>query len=214
MVGLRGQPLIDHHLVQMRRAGISEVIIVLGYLGDKIRKHIGDGSRFGVNVSYVTQNATPGTGSALLSAQCCLDSGEFLACYGDVCFAEEKDFWENMAGEAGAVIAASRVPDCSTYGRLSTVDSDHSVRLAGIREKDGIHTPGLVNAGAFRLTWAIFDAVRETGTSSRGEVELTDAISSLLRRGVAFKVFILDAWTDVTSISDIAVAERIIGPEQ
>lgn len=83
MLEVAGVPFIDHQLRLFAREGITEVVLCLGYLGDKIRDHVGDGSHFGLAIRY-SQDGNPllGTGGALRKATLLLGR-EFLVCYGD-----------------------------------------------------------------------------------------------------------------------------------
>ncbi|MCE3251491.1 MAG: nucleotidyltransferase family protein [Cellvibrio sp.] len=79
-----GKPLIEYHLHNLRRAGISEVIINLAYLGEKIRAHLGDGQRFGLSIIYSSEPEPLETGGALLQALDLLGTDTFLLINGDV----------------------------------------------------------------------------------------------------------------------------------
>lgn len=79
-----GKPLIDYHLDNLARAGVHEVIINLAYLGEKIRAHVGDGSRFGMVVSYSPEPEPLETGGAILHALELLGDEPFLLVNGDV----------------------------------------------------------------------------------------------------------------------------------
>ena len=78
------KPLIEYHLENLQRAGIREVIINLAYLGEKIRAHLGDGQRFGLQIHYSTEPEPLETGGAILHAQDLLGSEAFLLINGDV----------------------------------------------------------------------------------------------------------------------------------
>jgi len=89
------KPLIDFHLENIARAGITEVVINLAYLGEKIRAHIGDGNRFGLQVNYSPEPEPLETGGGLLHAIEQLGRDPFLLINGDVwCDIEFADFIE------------------------------------------------------------------------------------------------------------------------
>ena len=79
-----GKPLLQYHLEALAKAGVCEVIINLAYLGDKIRDFVGDGSRFGLQVSYSPEPEPLETGGALLHAIDLLGDAPFLVINGDV----------------------------------------------------------------------------------------------------------------------------------
>ena len=84
MLAVGGKPLLQHHLQNLAAAGITQVIINLAYLGEKIRDFVGDGSRFGLHVSYSQEPEPLETGGALLKALPLLGSEPFLLINGDV----------------------------------------------------------------------------------------------------------------------------------
>ena len=79
-----GKPLLQYHLEALAQAGITDVIINLAYLGDKIRDFVGDGSHFGVQVSYSTEHEPLETAGAIVHALPLLGDAPFLLINGDV----------------------------------------------------------------------------------------------------------------------------------
>ena len=83
LVGLAGKPFIDHQLALLHRNGIRRVVMCLGHLGDQVERHVGDGSRFGMNVRYSHDgDKLLGTGGALRRARDLL-ADVFWVMYGD-----------------------------------------------------------------------------------------------------------------------------------
>lgn len=83
LVEVAGQPFIIHQLNLLRRRGLTDVVLCLGYLGDLIQKYVGNGSRFGLRLTYVFDGPKPlGTGGALRNALPMLGDA-FFVLYGD-----------------------------------------------------------------------------------------------------------------------------------
>lgn len=84
MIPVAGRPFIEHQLELLRRNRLTDVLLLIGYRGDMIREHIGDGSSWGVHVTYVQEppDALLGTGGALVHALPYLEE-QFLTLYGD-----------------------------------------------------------------------------------------------------------------------------------
>ena len=85
MIPVAGRPFVDHQLAHLAAHGVTDVVLSIGYRGDAIRRHVGDGERFGVRVAYVDEGDDPrGTAGAVRLA---LDQGAleeaFLLTYGD-----------------------------------------------------------------------------------------------------------------------------------
>jgi MurNAc alpha-1-phosphate uridylyltransferase len=81
---VRGKPLIEHHLLRLRQAGVTEVIINLAYLGEQISAALGKGERFGLNIQYSQEPAPLETAGGLLHAAHLLGDQPFLLVNGDV----------------------------------------------------------------------------------------------------------------------------------
>ena len=85
LLPIQGKPILEHQIELLKACGIKEVSIVIGYLGEKIKQHFGDGSRFGVRITYIEQDAKEiGTGHALYLARNFLSSKRFCMLYGDI----------------------------------------------------------------------------------------------------------------------------------
>lgn len=82
---VRGRPLIEHHLHALRRAGITDIVINLGWLGARLRDHVGDGRRFGLKVAWSEEGYPPlETGGGILHALPLLGAEPFWLINGDV----------------------------------------------------------------------------------------------------------------------------------
>lgn len=85
LVKVAGQPLIDHHLWRLAKAGFREVVINISHLGEQIRAHVGDGSRYGVTVAYSPEWPLPlETGGGILQALPLLGDAPFLVINSDI----------------------------------------------------------------------------------------------------------------------------------
>ena len=84
LVPVAGRPFVEHQFDLLRRSGLTRVLICTGHLGEQVAAHVGDGSRWGMDVQFVQEDPTRllGTAGALLNAQAFLDP-EFLVMYGD-----------------------------------------------------------------------------------------------------------------------------------
>ncbi|MFK8111696.1 MAG: nucleotidyltransferase family protein [Rubripirellula sp.] len=82
MVPVGGVPYLEHQLRLLREQAITDIVLLIGYLGEQIEDHFGDGSRFGINVAYSKEETPLGTGGALREALPLLDDS-FLVIYGD-----------------------------------------------------------------------------------------------------------------------------------
>lgn len=82
MVEVCGRPFIEYQLELLKNGGFTGIILCLGHLGGQIERHLGDGSGFGVNITYSHEERLLGTGGALKNAERHI-KGDFLTIYGD-----------------------------------------------------------------------------------------------------------------------------------
>lgn len=85
MVNFAGRPLLAHQIENLRSNGITDIILVIGYLGEVIREYFGDGRKFGVNINYFTETEPLGTAGALYYLKEQLTE-DFLLVFGDLYF--------------------------------------------------------------------------------------------------------------------------------
>jgi NDP-sugar pyrophosphorylase family protein len=83
MIPVHGRPFLEYQLNLLKKGGISNVVLCIGYLGDKIKEHFGDGKGFGLKISYSDEGGKLlGTAGALKKAESLLED-EFFLTYGD-----------------------------------------------------------------------------------------------------------------------------------
>lgn len=122
MVEVGGRPLIEHSVLTLARAGITDIIINLHHLGHMIRDHLGNGSSYGVNLSYSVEDPLQGSGGGILAARHLLGTGAFVALNADtivdidlgrvIAFHEDK--------RAAATLVLRKDPQMESYGLIRT----------------------------------------------------------------------------------------------
>ena len=83
LILVHGKPILEYSIDLLRDAGIRDIYILIGHLGDKIVSHLGDGSRFGVKVTYLRESKEQGTAAPLRQAKRYLQGESFVMMYGD-----------------------------------------------------------------------------------------------------------------------------------
>jgi mannose-1-phosphate guanylyltransferase len=68
MLRIAGAPVTEHQIVKARDAGVTEIVLATSYLADVFKPYFGDGSRFGINISYAVETEPLGTGGAIANA--------------------------------------------------------------------------------------------------------------------------------------------------
>ncbi len=185
MIPVAGRPALAHNLENLREAGIEEVILVVGFKRGQIEGFFGNEFE-GMKLKYVVQNERKGTGHAYLMVEELVRGEKFVGMCGDDYYGAESI--KNVM-KGGNAIGAKAVEDPEKFGVL-TVEKG---KLKKITEKPEKPESSLVNTGLYLFTPAVFDELRKVEKSERGELEATDAVSSLAgKEGV--KVVEVEEW--------------------
>jgi glucose-1-phosphate thymidylyltransferase len=207
LVPVANKPILFYGLEHMIDAGIREFGIVVGDTAGEIKAAVGDGSRWGVDVTYIQQDAPLGLGHCVLIARDFLGDDDFIVYLGDNMiqqgvatflehFEHERRAADTLTLDAerrspAAQILLCPVPDPHRFG-VAEVDQDgHVVRLI---EKPADPPSNLALAGVYLFTPAIHEAVRSIEPSPRGELEITDAIQWLIDHGHRVVHEVLVGW--------------------
>lgn len=211
MIQIANRPVLEYALADIREAGIKEVAIVLGETGrEEIKDYFGDGSEFGVDITYIYQGRPLGLGHAVGCARDFVGDEPFVVYLGDDLVQNSiAEFVDDFDGDeyAGA-IAVQRVDEPSRYGIVNT---DSEGDIIGVIEKPNEPPTNLAGVGIFILTPSIFDKIELIEPSWRNEIELSDAEQRLLDEGKKFDAYEIDGWwRDVGTPEDVLDANRLM----
>jgi glucose-1-phosphate thymidylyltransferase len=210
LVPVANKPVLFYGIEAMAAAGIEEVgIIIAPETGDEIRAAAGDGSRFGVRITYVEQADPLGLAHAVLTAEPFLGDSPFVMYLGDnLLQGGIADLVEAFRqGEPDALILLTAVPDPENYGVAELADGA-VVRLA---EKPAEPRTDLALVGVYMFDSGIHDAARAISPSARGELEITDAIQHLVDGGRRVEPHIVQGWwKDTGRLDDLLEANRLV----
>jgi glucose-1-phosphate thymidylyltransferase len=210
LVPVANKPVLFYGIEAIAQAGISEIgIVIAPETGDEIRAAVGDGSQFGVEISYIVQDEPSGLAHAVLTAEEFLGDEAFVMYLGDnLLQGGISDLVERFRqSEPDALILLTAVADPQNYG-VAELDGDRVVALA---EKPTEPRSDLALVGVYMFTAAVHDAARAIVPSPRGELEITDAIQYLLDAGLRVESHIvLGWWKDTGRLDDMLDANRLI----
>ena len=211
LVPVANKPVLFYGLEAMGAAGISEVgIIIAPETGSEIREAAGDGSRFGVSIEYIEQAEPLGLAHAVLTAERFLDGSPFVMYLGDNLLRDGiVDLVDTFRSEQpDALILLTPVPDPQHYG---VAELNGEGRVGRLVEKPKEPRTNLALVGVYMFTAAIFDAARAIEPSWRGELEITDAIQTLVDGGLRVDPHIVHGWwKDTGQVQDMLEANRLI----
>jgi dTDP-glucose pyrophosphorylase len=198
MIEVQGKPILLHIVEGLRDAGVTHFLIVVGYRADVVRDFFGDGSKFGVSVSYETQVVQDGTGRVVELAKSFAGADPFILSYGDI-LVDPANYQRLVAlDSAEALISVKHNPGEIAKG--GAVFVNERFEMTDLREKPqpGEPTSPWYNAGVYTFRPSIFDFTAVLEKSPRGEYELTDAIRNLAVSGKLVQALELTgAWADV-----------------
>src|SRR5256885_11640582 len=210
LVPVANKRVLFYGLEAMADAGIRQVgIIIAPETGETIRDAAGDGSRFGLELTYIEQDEPKGLAHAVLTAEEWLDSSPFVMYLGDNLLKDGiTDLVETFKrSEPDALILLTPVPDPENYG-VAELDGDRVKRLV---EKPKDPPSDLALVGVYMFTSAIFDAGKAIKPSGRGELEITDAIQHLVDSGLRVDSHVVHGWwKDTGQVQDMLDANRLI----
>lgn len=204
MLPAANRPILEHVLETLVEAGVSELVLVVGYKRDRVQEHFGPTFR-DVPIRYVVQEKQLGSGHALLQAREAVE-GPMLVVNGDrviepgmVCAVADR-FEET--GEA--TLAVLEHPKAHTYGAVR-LDGD---RVAEIVEKPAAGEYRLINAGIYAFGPSMFDRIEETPRDA-GELGLTEALVHRIEDGLPVEGVLVDGlWADATFPWDLLELSR------
>src|SRR5687767_1740341 len=204
------KPVLFYGIEAMAAAGIRDVgIIIAPETGAEIEAVAGDGAAFGVSITYIEQDEPKGLAHALLTAEEYLGGSPFVMYLGNNLL--KSGLQELVAtfkrNDPDALILLTPVPDPENYG-VAELDGERIVRLV---EKPKDPPSDLALVGIYMFKPSIFDAARSIEPSWRDELEITDAIQTLVDRGLRVEPHIVRGWwKDMGQLDDLLEANRLI----
>ena len=211
LVPVANKPVLFYGIEARAAAGIREIgIIIAPETGEEIRAVAGDGSRFGVEITYILQDEPLGLAHAVLTAEPFLQDAPFVMYLGDnLLQGGMLELVEAFrANEPDALILLTQVDDPENYGVAELNGNGTVTRLV---EKPRQPATALALVGVYMLTHGIHDAARAIRPSRRGELEITDAIQHLVDSGRRVEPHIVRGWwKDTGRLDDMLEANRLI----
>jgi glucose-1-phosphate thymidylyltransferase len=209
LVPVANKPVLFYGIEALAEAGIREIGIVVGDTRAEIRAAVGDGSRWGVRVTYIEQDAPRGLAHAVLISEGFLGAEPFVMYLGDNLLNRGiARFVEEFEREKPtAQILLARVPDPQRFG-VAELSAGRVVRLA---EKPPEPKSDLALVGVYMFGPDVWLSVKRVKPSARNELEITDVIQDLIDRGLEVRPHIVDGWwKDTGKLEDMLEANRLI----
>lgn len=212
MVPVLNRPVMEHGVRLLARHGFGEAIANLHWFPETIETHFGDGSQFGIELSYSREEQLLGTAGGVRNAAAFL-GGTFLVVAGDaltdIDFGAMREFHESHDGVA--TLATKRVPNTDQYG---VVIAGEDGRIQGFQEKPdpAEALSDLANTCIYMFDSAVFDFFPEPGTSKAAKSGdapefadwAMDVFPALLENDVPFYSHEIEAyWNDIGNLDEL-----------
>jgi glucose-1-phosphate thymidylyltransferase len=210
LVPVANKPVLMYGLEAIIGAGIREVGIIVGATHAEIREALGDGSRFGIEVTYIPQEEPLGLAHCVLIARDFLGEDDFVMYLGDnfILGGITEVVERFREGDYDAQILLTQVADPTQFG---VAELDDTGRVIGLEEKPKAPKSDLALVGVYIFNRYIHDAVQAIRPSSRGELEITDAIQHLIDGGRDVRSHqITGYWKDTGRVEDMLECNRTV----
>jgi glucose-1-phosphate thymidylyltransferase len=210
LLPVANKPVLFYGLEAIRDAAITDVGIVVGDTGPAIQEAVGDGSGFGLSVTYIRQDAPRGLAHAVLIARDFLGDDPFVMYLGDnfIVGGIAALVDEFTSARPDAQIMLTRVPDPRQFG---VAELGTTGEVIALEEKPEEPKSDLALVGVYIFTAAVHEAVRHLKPSWRGELEITEAIQWLLDNGRTVRSTIITGyWKDTGNVTDMLEVNRMV----
>ncbi|HEX6132180.1 MAG TPA: glucose-1-phosphate thymidylyltransferase [Actinomycetota bacterium] len=211
LIPIAGTPILFRALASIAEAGIHEVGVVVGpgATGEEVRSAVGDGSRWGLEVTYVEQPEPLGIAHAVTTAAGFVRGEPFLLYLGDNVLVEGVARFVRgfERTRPAAQILLTRVPEPEHFG-VAVLEGEHVVRLV---EKPSSFVSDVALVGVYLFDDSILEACASLEPSWRGEYEITEAIQWLIDHGRPVRAEMVTGWwKDTGRPEDLLEANRVL----
>jgi len=190
MLSIAGKPILQYVVESLAQNGIRNIVLVIGYRREQIFDYMGSGERFGVDITYITQERQLGTAHALAQAKAVTES-EFLVLPGDNLI--EADAIAQFVTVKPEAMLVKRVDNPARYG-VVTIENG---MVKDIVEKPEEAKSNVVNIGIYAFTTEIFSFIE-------AQLDIPDAINNMLAQGYPISAREADGtWLDAVYPWDI-----------
>ncbi|GGW71044.1 glucose-1-phosphate thymidylyltransferase [Streptomyces caelestis] len=210
LVPVANKAVLFYGLESIAEAGITDVGMIVGDTAAEIEEAVGDGSQFGLKITYIAQERPLGLAHAVLIARDYLGDDDFVMYLGDnfIVGGISGLVDEFRGNRPDAQILLTRVADPRAFG---VAELDPSGQVVGLEEKPDRPKSDLALVGVYLFTPLIHEAVRAIEPSWRGELEITHAIQHLIdSRADVRSTVITGYWKDTGNVGDMLEVNRMV----
>ena len=213
LLPIANKPMSQYALEDLKIAGATEIGIIIGDVyPEKVKEYYGDGSKFGVKISYIYQDSPKGISHAIRLCKDFIGDDKFIVYLGDNVLRKNLvDYTKKFeTSDSDAMILLCEVDEPQRFG-IAELDKDNPGKIKKIMEKPKDSQSNLAVIGIYFLTPKIFDVIDQLKPSWRGELEITDALDLLMHQGNKIEYDTVTGWwKDTGTPEDIIHANKLV----
>ncbi len=212
LLPIANKPMSQYALEDLKTAGVTEVGIIIGDVyPQKVKEYYGDGTNFGVKITYIYQDAPKGISHAIRLCKDFINNDKFIVYLGDNVLRKNLiDYTKKFNNsDSDAMILLCGVDDPQRFG-VAELDKYNPDKIKKIIEKPKDPASNLAVIGIYFLTPKIFEIIDNLKPSWRGELEITDALQILLSDGIVDYDTVTGWWKDTGTPEDIIHANKLV----
>ena len=213
LLPIANKPMSQYALEDLKTAGITEIGIIIGDVyPEKVKEYYGDGSKFGVKISYIYQDSPKGISHAIRLCKDFIGNEKFIVYLGDNVLRKNLiDYTKKFeSSDSDAMILLCEVDEPQRFG-IAELDKDNPGKIKKIMEKPKDPPSNLAVIGIYFLAPKIFDIIDNLKPSWRGELEITEALDMLMNQGNKIEYDTVTGWwKDTGTPDDIIHANKLV----
>ncbi len=213
LLPIANKSMSQYALEDLKTAGITEIGIIIGDVyPEKVKEYYGDGSNFGVKITYIYQDAPKGISHAIRLCKDFIGDDRFIVYLGDNVLRKDlTDYTKKFeTSDSDAMILLCEVDDPQRFG-IAELDKDNPGKIKKIMEKPKDPPSNLAVIGIYFLAPKIFDIIDNLKPSWRGELEITEALDMLMNQGNKIEYDTVTGWwKDTGTPDDIIHANKLV----
>lgn len=209
LIPIANKPVLFYAIEAIRECGIKDIGIITGETGEDIKSGLREGSKWGVNISYIEQKEALGLAHAVSVAKDFLGEDKFLMYLGDNLLKNGVESYANkfIQGNYNAFVLLTEVDNPRQFG-VAELEEGRVVRVV---EKPEAPASNLALIGVYFFDKNVHQAIKSINPSARGELEITDAIQWMINKGYKVGAEVIKGWwKDTGRPDDILEANRLI----
>ena len=213
LLPIANKPMSQYALEDLKKVGITDIGIIIGDVyPEKVKEYYGDGSDFGVNISYIYQDEPKGISHAIRLCKDFIGNEKFVVYLGDNVLRKDlTDYTQKFENsDSDAMILLCEVDEPQRFG-VAELDKNNPQKIRTIVEKPKNPPSNLAVIGIYFLTPKIFEIIDTLKPSWRGELEITEALDLLMTKKNKIEYATVTGWwKDTGTPEDIIHANKLV----